>query len=98
MCPLVRVSFKRGTSVIGNPIHLQLTCMLLFDSQFNKLSIAVELAGGTPMLIEEGGEEEEELILQKTTCVMTCDPADPSQRLTDNAVEWINRVQEMLQT
>ena len=57
----------------------------------------MELAGGTPMLIEEGTEDnEDDILLAPTTVVMTTDPTDTTQNFTQNAKEWIKHVVEIL--
>jgi hypothetical protein len=54
----------------------------------------VELAGGTPMLLEEDGDGADDLITAPHNCVMhaTPDPAAMSQ----NAVQWTQSVLKRL--
>ena len=61
--------------------------------QFKKLSIAIELAMGTPILMEEGSDDnDDEILISPGTCIMYSDPSDSSQSLSQNAQEWISHV------
>ena len=62
--------------------------------QFKKLSIAVELAGGTPMLMEEDSDGADDLLTASHTCVMHAQP-DPAA-MSQNAVQWTNQVMNIL--
>ena len=65
--------------------------------QFKKLSVAVELGGGTPMLLEEGTDDnEDDILVSPGSCVMSCDLTDHSQNLTKNAQDWIQHVMKTL--
>ncbi len=57
--------------------------------------MAVELAGGTPMLMEEGtDEDDDDILIAPNTCVMQSDPED--QTLSSNARDWIRHVIDLL--
>ncbi len=59
--------------------------------------MAVELAGGVPMLVEEGTDDnKDDILVSPHACVMMCDPNDPTQNLSKNAKEWIRHVQQVL--
>jgi hypothetical protein len=64
--------------------------------QFKKMNLAVELAGGTPMLMEEDCDDDDDALVSPSTVVMTCDPADATQNLTQNGREWVAHVQTYL--
>lgn len=65
--------------------------------QFKKLSLAVELAGGTPMLMEEGTDDnEDDILIGDDTCVMQCDTDENTQTMSQNARDWLHYVRDLL--
>ncbi|CAH1778763.1 unnamed protein product, partial [Owenia fusiformis] len=87
----------------ANPLRSSLFTGKIFiflsTKQFKKLSLAVELAGGTPMLMEEGTDDNDDgILVAKETCVMQCDINDMSQQLSQNATEWVTHVMKYLKS
>ena len=69
----------------------------LYIFKFKKLSIAIELGGGTPMLMEEGTDDnDDDILLSAASCVMNADPTDPTQNISHNGQEWIQHVMAVL--
>ncbi|XP_014665101.1 PREDICTED: nibrin-like isoform X2 [Priapulus caudatus] len=73
------------------------TFIFLSSRQFKKLSLAVSLGGGQPVLMEEDTDDNDDSVLiAPPTCVMHCNPSDTSQRLTQNARSWVVHVMKQL--
>lgn len=71
--------------------------IFLSPKQFKKLSLAVELAGGTPMLMEEGTDDnEDDILIGDETCVMQCDAEENTQTMSQNARDWLHYVRDLL--
>ena len=74
-----------------------MTTTLINLFQFKKLNVAVELAGGTPMLMEEGTDDnEDDILVQPNTCVMECKPDDVTNQFSQNAQDWMRHVINVL--
>ena len=59
--------------------------------------MAIELAGGTPMLMEEGTDDnEDDILLSPTSCIMHCDVTDIAPSMSQNAHEWLAHVDKLL--
>ena len=70
---------------------------VMYFFQFNKLNLAVALAGGKPVLMEEGSDDNDDSALLATgTCVMQCDVPLESQNLSQNGVTWVKHVYKLL--
>ena len=58
--------------------------------------MAIELAGGTPMLMEEGTDDnEDDILVAPETCVISCDQSEASQ-MSQNAHKWVTHVLKLL--
>ena len=69
---------------------------VLLVCQFAKLNLVIELAGGVPMLMEEGTDDNDDNILVTPgTCVMSSESVDKSQ-ISQNARIWIQHVTKFL--
>ena len=50
------------------------------------------------MLMEEGTDDnDDDILISPATCVMSVDPGDPAQNISDNGQEWIVHVFGVLQ-
>ncbi|WAR13147.1 NBN-like protein [Mya arenaria] len=82
------VSFK--SDIRRKTLFQGKTFVFLSAKQFKKMSFAIELAGGVPVLMEEGGEKS--VLLANQTIVMSCQEGG----LSHKARAWVTRVQQML--
>ncbi|XP_041375174.1 nibrin-like isoform X2 [Gigantopelta aegis] len=70
--------------------------IFLSQRQFKKMSLAIELAGGVPILMEEGTDDNsDEVLTEDGTVVMNCGP-DEQQLLSENGKRWFHHVQNYL--
>ncbi|XP_064611382.1 nibrin-like [Liolophura sinensis] len=67
--------------------------IFLSNTQFTKLRLTVEMAGGTPLLQESPGDRCG-MLVEDNTVVMHADPGDPS--LTEKARKWVTKVINVL--
>ncbi|XP_013418240.1 nibrin [Lingula anatina] len=89
------VSFKKNPA--RQTLFSGMKFIFLSPKQFRKLSIAVELAGGTPVLMEEGTDDNnDKVLIERGTCVMYCEPPTNPQLLSKNARDWVTHVQRYL--
>ncbi|KAL5004153.1 hypothetical protein ScPMuIL_017609 [Solemya velum] len=71
--------------------------IFLNPKQFKKMSLAIELAGGTPVLMEEGCDSDDDRVLvEPNTVVMNCNPEDQTQNLSQNGRDWVQHVHTYL--
>ncbi|XP_046549525.1 LOW QUALITY PROTEIN: nibrin-like [Haliotis rubra] len=70
--------------------------IFLSQRQFKKMNLAVELAGGMPILMEEGSDDNDDRVLVETgTVVMNCGTED-LKTLTPAGQEWVAHVNKYL--
>ncbi|KAK2164940.1 hypothetical protein LSH36_57g04077 [Paralvinella palmiformis] len=71
--------------------------IFLTRKQFKKMSEAITLGGGTPLLMEERTEaNREDIFWSPKSRVMLCDLSSQLQQLTKNARNWVEHVLELL--
>ncbi|KAK6177872.1 hypothetical protein SNE40_012747 [Patella caerulea] len=69
--------------------------IFLIPKQFKKMNMAIELAGGMPILMEEGSDDNDDSVLcQDGTVVMAI--TEDLNTLTPNAKQWCHQVQKIL--
>ncbi|XP_071785075.1 nibrin-like [Asterias amurensis] len=74
-----------------------MTVVFLTAKQLKQLGQIVELAGGKPVLIDEGmSRGEEKVLTDPSTIVMYADPQDQSQIMTQAGQEWATQVMDVL--
>ena len=60
------------------------------------MSLAIELAGGVPVLMEEGTDDnDDEVLAEGGTVVMSCG-LDEQQLLSENGKRWVQHVHSYL--
>ncbi|XP_067651141.1 nibrin-like [Haliotis asinina] len=70
--------------------------IFLSQRQFKKMNLAVELAGGMPILMEEGSDDNDDRVLVESgTVVMNCGTED-LKTLTPAGQEWVTHVNKYL--
>ncbi|XP_046365515.2 nibrin-like [Haliotis rufescens] len=70
--------------------------IFLSQRQFKKMNLAVELAGGMPILMEEGSDDNDDRVLVESgTVVMNCG-AEDLKTLTPAGQEWVAHVNKYL--
>lgn len=101
--PVTEKSIKSGEfSFSVNPRRSKLfegkTFVFLSPKHFKKLSVAISLAGGKPILLEEGTDDNDDSILTALgSCVMCHNATDESQKImSENARHWISHVTELV--
>ena len=60
------------------------------------MSLAVELAGGLPVLMDEASGEDNSVLVEGGSVVMNSDPNDGTQGFSQLNVQWINFVAKYL--
>ncbi|XP_006816932.1 nibrin-like [Saccoglossus kowalevskii] len=73
------------------------TFIFLTQKQFKRLNLTVSFGGGKAILMEEGSDDDDDdILVTDNTCVMSADPQDSSQKLSQNAKDWISHVMDYL--
>ncbi|KAK3083896.1 hypothetical protein FSP39_004849 [Pinctada imbricata] len=70
--------------------------IFLNPKQFKRMALAVELAGGLPVLMDEGSGNDDSALIEEGTVVMNSDPLDSTQGFSQQNVQWIKYVARYL--